>query len=159
MQETALSSQSCHNPWTGSHRPWGETPPDHRMFAEQRESIEGSTQSSTTAPGTMHRQGGQWSPQCYPAGERQVPPVSVSAPSSTPSETPHAECALPLRQSSLAILCQTCSCPGTPQNDYSPPIPLLKHRRCPQPPHTASPPWQQHCRTPSCTAAPLCSLL
>lgn len=58
MQEMALSSHSCHNPWLGSRTPWEETPHNHRAFAEQQESIEGSTQSSQgsiTALGTVHR--------------------------------------------------------------------------------------------------------
>lgn len=57
VQETALSSHSCHNLWLSSRMPWEETPHNHRASAEQRESIEGSTQSSQgsiTAPGTVH---------------------------------------------------------------------------------------------------------
>lgn len=57
VQEMVLSSHSCHNPWTSRHTPWEETPHNHRAFAEQWESIEGSTQSSwgsTIAPGTVH---------------------------------------------------------------------------------------------------------
>lgn len=163
MQETALSSQSCHNPRSGSRTLGRKHLLTTGCLLSSRRASRAAPRAARGAPlpqglctGTM---GGQQSPQCYPAGERQVPPVFISAPSPTPSETPHAVCALPLRQSRLAILCQTCSCPGTPQNDYSPPFTLLKCSGVPTAsPHSRSPQYQ-HCRTPNCTAAPLCSLL
>lgn len=70
---------------------------------------------------------------------------------------------LPQRPHMLSVLChlanpcQTCSCPGTPQNDYGPPFPLLKCSGVPTvSPHSWSP-WHQNCRSPNSTAPPLCS--
>lgn len=134
VQETALSSHSCHNPWTSSRTlgrkhllTTGHSLSSRRASRAAPRAARGASLPQGLCTGAT---GGQKSPQCYPAGERQAPPVSISAPSPTSSETPHAECALPLK-AIWPIHVRLVPVLALHRMIMAPPLPLLKRSGVP----------------------------